>query len=175
MSLNFKFHILKEQELPLLTEWLNKPHLQKWWRAEKVNLNKVREKYLPRIFEEDTAKPFLAFLNEKPIGYIQYYFASKGDPNWWPDNPGNGVIGIDQFIADSDNLDLGFGTTMILQFLRFLKKTIDITEIRVDPAPNNLRAIRCYEKVGFVKKEFIKTPDGPALMMILDKVSIRNL
>jgi hypothetical protein len=35
----------------------------------------VPEKYLPRIIEDDAAKPFTAFLDEEPIGYIQYYLA----------------------------------------------------------------------------------------------------
>jgi hypothetical protein len=35
----------------------------------------VHKKYLPRIIEDDAVKPFNAFLNEEPIGYIQYYLA----------------------------------------------------------------------------------------------------
>ena len=60
-KLHFAFHPLTEQDLPLLTEWLNRPHLHEWWRFGKVHLTEVREKYLPRIFDEDSAKPFLFF------------------------------------------------------------------------------------------------------------------
>ena len=50
-----------------------------------------------------------------------------------------------------------------------------VKEIRVDPHPDNLRAIGCYAKVGFKKIGAITTPDGPAIMMTLKrKLSIEN-
>jgi aminoglycoside 6'-N-acetyltransferase len=36
----------------------------------------------------------------------------------------------------------------------------------IDPDPTNARAIRAYEKAGFVKDRFVDTPDGPALLMV---------
>ncbi|HSM07403.1 MAG TPA: hypothetical protein VLA33_00110 [Gemmatimonadota bacterium] len=36
-----------------------------------------------------------------------------------------------------------------------------------DPHPDNARAIRCYEKVGFKRAGEIVTPDGRALLMRL--------
>jgi len=173
-NLLFKFQPLNESDLPILADWLNRKHLQEWWRSGEITLDKVREKYLPRIFEKDAARPFIAYLDGKPFGYIQYYWASEGDPNWWPDKPAPGVIGIDQFIADESQLDKGFGTAMIWQFIRFLLTELDISEVRVDPHPDNLRAIRCYENVGFRKAGQFQTPDGPAVMMVLKKDFLPN-
>lgn len=166
-NLHFNFMPLAESDLPILADWLNRSHLQEWWRSGEITLDKVREKYLPRISRKDDARPFIAYLEEKPLGYIQYYWAAAGDPNWWLDKPGPEVIGIDQFIGDESQLDKGFGTAMISQFIRFLLTDLNISEVRVDPRPDNLRAIRCYEKVGFQKAGRIQTPDGPALMMAL--------
>lgn len=163
------FRPLTEADLPLLLEWLNRPHLQEWWRSEETSLEEVREKYLPRIAGDDAARPFLAYLDGKPIGYIQYYLAHAGDPNWWPDEPGPGVLGIDQFLADGEALGQGLGTAMISQFSGLLMEMPGVTEIRVDPRPDNLRAIRCYTKVGFRERGRITTPDGPALMMVLKR------
>ena len=42
-------------------------------------------------------------------------------------------------------------------------------ENRPDPAPTNLRAIRCYEKAGFRRLRTIVTPDGPAEYMVRDR------
>jgi len=44
-----------------------------------------------------------------------------------------------------------------------------VTKIQTDPAPHNHRAIRCYEKVGFVQQKVITTPDGPAVYMVLTR------
>lgn len=38
--------------------------------------------------------------------------------------------------------------------------------IQADPAPSNLRSIRCYEKAGFVQDKVITTPEGPAVYML---------
>lgn len=170
-NIQFEFFPLKESDLPLLTEWLNRPHLQKWWRAEKITQERVRKKYLPRIFNKDSAKPYLSYLGKIPTGYIQYYSVSESKTNWWPDNPGAGVLGIDVFLANQKDLDRGYGTVMVSQFVEFLFMNPNIREIRIDPRPDNLRAIRCYEKAGFKKIRNITNPDGPALMMKLDKKS----
>lgn len=39
-------------------------------------------------------------------------------------------------------------------------------EEETDPSPDNPRAIRCYEKAGFVQQDVIATPDGPAVYMV---------
>lgn len=172
MKHRFEFLHLTEDDLPMLFKWLNRPHLIKWWGRE-VSLDQVREKYLSRIEDKEAAKPFIVKMNDKPIGYIQYYNAGEGNPDWWSDKPGTDVLGIDQFIADEENLNKGIGTSMISGFIKLLFEDKHVTEIRVDPRPDNLRAIRCYEKVGFQKIKTIITPDGLALMMVLKRNKIQ--
>lgn len=167
-SPRFTFRPLTEEDLPLLREWLNWPHLQEWWREGEVSLDGLREKYLPRIAGADAARPFVALLDGEPAGYIQVYDASAG-PEWWPHRPGPGVVGIDQFLADGDRLGRGLGTAMVSAFVARLLEDPAVTEVRVDPRPDNPRAIRCYRKVGFRAVGSITTPDGPALMMVFDR------
>lgn len=164
----FRFRPLGEADLPLLHAWLNRPHLLRWW-APAISLEEVRAKYLPRIGGRDAARPYVAELEGEPTGYIQYYLASEGAEDWWPDRPGPGVLGIDQFLADGDRLGQGLGTAMVSEFVSHLFADPEVTEIRVDPRPDNARAIRCYEKVGFRAVRPITTPDGPALMMVLER------
>jgi len=38
----------------------------------------------------------------------------------------------------------------------------------VDPDPDNVRAIRAYEKAGFVRDRLVDTPDGISLLMVRD-------
>lgn len=45
----------------------------------------------------------------------------------------------------------------------------DGTKIQTDPAPDNFRAIRCYEKAGFRRVGPIVTPDGPAMYMVRER------
>lgn len=146
LTFNIDFRQIKESDLHLLTDWLNRPHLQKWWKDKKITLETVREKYLPRIYQKHSAKPFIVTLNKTPIGFIQYYDVSAGDPNWWPDHHGEGVFGLDQFIGDEKRLNQGVGSAMIKEFIKFLRKQMAVNEIRMDSHPNNYRAIRCYKK-----------------------------
>lgn len=46
---------------------------------------------------------------------------------------------------------------------------LHITEVQTDPDPSNLRAIRCYEKVGFRGVDETVTSDGPALLMRIER------
>jgi aminoglycoside 6'-N-acetyltransferase len=38
----------------------------------------------------------------------------------------------------------------------------------LDPEPENARAIRAYEKAGFVRNRLVDTPNGIALLMVRD-------
>ncbi len=163
---HFDFRPMSAADLPLLLEWLQRPHLQDWWHGE-TSLKDVRRNYLPAQEDFDTARPYIVYLNGDPVGYIQYYRVAEGKQEWWPDKPGAGVLGIDQFLADENQLNRGIGTAMITQFTRLLMKDFRIQEIRVDPHPDNIRAIRAFQKAGFREVGPITTPDGPALMMIL--------
>ncbi|WP_348522340.1 hypothetical protein [Bosea sp. CS1GBMeth4] len=40
----------------------------------------------------------------------------------------------------------------------------------IDPDPENLAAIRAYEKAGFTTLDIRETGDGPALIMIQEPV-----
>lgn len=158
------FRPLREEDLPRLCEWLRRPHLQRWWRQGSVDLAEIRDEYLPPIAGADDAHPFLALIAEEPVGYIQWYDACLG-PDWWPADPPPGVRGIDQFLAAEDRLGQGWGRAMIGAFLQRLWADPTVTEVWVDPRPDNARAIACYRALGFRPRGEITTPDGPALWM----------
>ena len=84
------------------------------------------------------------------------------------------MLGIDQFLADEADLGRGIGTALVRRFTERLFADPAITEVRVDPRPDNPRARRCYEKVGFRSRGPITTPDGPAVWMVLPRPAIRQ-
>jgi RimJ/RimL family protein N-acetyltransferase len=71
--------------------------------------------------------------------------------------------------SSCEKLNGGLGTQMIRAFVSMLFEDPAVTRIQVDPEPHNARAIRCYAKVGFRAARDAVTPDGPALLMYLDK------
>jgi aminoglycoside 6'-N-acetyltransferase-1b len=162
------FQRLTEENLPTLAEWLRRPHVADWWDSCR-SLEEVRVKYLPRLANESAVVPYFAYLDGLPIGYIQSYVAVAAGDGWWPDEHDPGVRGIDQFLAESQRLGQGIGTRMVIAFVELLFSDPGVTRIQADPAPSNARAIRCYEKAGFRSIGPITTPDGPAILMVIDR------
>lgn len=99
-------------------------------------------------------------------GFIQSYTPSAfHDDGWWLDEHDPSVRGIDQYLANANQLGQGLGSSMMRAFVAKLFKDPSVTRIQADPDPTNGRAIRAYEKAGFRAHGQIVTPDGPALLM----------
>ena len=60
---------------------------------------------------------FLAYLGADPIGYIQVYRVMGADPEWWTEETDPGARGIDQFLANAEQLGQGLGSSMVRQFV----------------------------------------------------------
>ncbi len=161
----FAFKPLQDTDLNLLCNWLNEPHVKEWW-DDKLTNEEIKSKYKKRI-GDSIVVPFIVLLNDKPIGFIQYYQADKVGDGWWPDAI-EGTIGIDQFIGEKDLINRGIGTKMIRAFIEYLYLKSNVNKIITDVDPKNVRAIRCYEKVGFKFVKEIMTPDGLAYLMVMD-------
>lgn len=162
---------MTEQDLPLLHEWLNRPHIVEWWGGEdaRPTLEDVYAQYLPRILLQNRVTPYIAMLDRVPIGYAQSYVALGSGDGWWEAETDPGVRGIDQSLADPQLLGKGLGTQMVRALVERLFSDPEVTKIQTDPSPANLRAIRCYQKAGFRIVRQIVTPDGPAIYMVQDR------
>ncbi|OJY46265.1 MAG: hypothetical protein BGO90_03295 [Legionella sp. 40-6] len=162
LARQFVFRPLTKTDLNLLCQWFAKPHVREWW-TDALTPDEINEKYGNRI-GGTVVCPYIACLAEKPIAFIQYYWASKVGEGWWPDED-TSTVGIDQFIGEETLLNQGYGTALIQQFIAFLGQNSGIKKIITEVDPNNLRAKRCYEKVGFQTVGIIDTPDGRAIKL----------
>jgi RimJ/RimL family protein N-acetyltransferase len=166
--IHFKFKKITEKDLPILLEWFAEPHVQKWWPTPEKD--ELLEKFLQRIRSKDTFG-YIIFLDNVPIGYIQYYYIDRSNKkagSWLPSLPET-TIGTDQFIGDLKYIGKGYGTLFMKQFIDELQKIEPlITTIIVDPNPENAAAIRCYEKVGFVSVGIYEVPGDKHLLMRYD-------
>jgi RimJ/RimL family protein N-acetyltransferase len=160
----FQFELLTERRLPLLAEWLARPHVAEYW-GEPSSTDELWADYLAPEREDSSTEAFIVLFGSQPVGFVQVYRVAGCSGGWWPDERDPGARGIDQFLADEGALNQGLGTAMIRAFLTRLFASSDVTTIQTDPDPDNARAIRAYEKAGFVKDEVVDTPDGKALLM----------
>jgi RimJ/RimL family protein N-acetyltransferase len=171
-NLQFTFTKLTENDLPLLLKWFKEPHVAQWWPIPE-DQESFFTQFLEKIRSTNTF-PYLVLMNNKPIGYIQYYYI---DPlslqnAWLPSLPEN-TIGTDQFIGEVHYTNKGYGCRFIKEFIIYVvtHEIREIPAVIVDPHPHNKAAIRCYEKGGFVAIGTYETPEGPALLMRYDIVS----
>lgn len=151
----FKFRELNSKDYPLMLRWLSENHVKEWWDDGDDTLEKVALHYgVP----DDNVRRYILIEEkegvEKGIGYFQYYFA-----------PGD-EIGIDQFIGEKDYLGKGIGEKAIRLFAELIKRKHNPTSIILDPSPENKRAVRCYEKVGFEHYETRKNGNGELVYMM---------
>ena len=159
----FTFERFEENHLFLLRQWLNAEHIKDFWQ-ESDDDEKLKIKFLDELPRQGVL-PFVIAKDHKPIGYIQYYDATKVGGGWWEEEP-NGTFGIDLMIGSSEHHGRGFGPTIIKEFVGFVRqREPSLRSITIDPEPKNHRAIRAFEKAGFVKESEIETPDGTALLM----------
>lgn len=160
--------LMTEQDLPMLHDWLNRPHIVEWWGGEEARptLAEVQQEYLPSALAKESVTPYIAMLDNEPMGYAQSYVALGSGNGWWEEETDPGVRGIDQSLADPSQLGKGLGTKLVRALVEMLFNDPEVTKIQTDPSPDNLRAIRCYEKAGFVPQQTINTPDGPAVYMV---------
>ena len=147
---------MTEDDLPLVREWLLRPHVRRWWDEEGDPTYPEAEikGRLAAIRHEDPTDHFVMEIDGRPVGDIQSY-RIQDHPDWRAqigiDEP---AFGIDVYIGEPDLIGRGVGPALIAAFLRdvaFPRYSVDLCVL--DPTRSNTSAIRAYEKVGFV---FIK-------------------
>jgi RimJ/RimL family protein N-acetyltransferase len=162
------FRQLTLSDLPMLREWLQRPHVAQWWGAL-PSMAEMREDVGPMTLPGARDQAFIASVDGRDIGYIQSYTVKDSGGGWWTDEQDPGARGIDQFLANADELGRGLGTRMVRAFVERLFSDAAVTRVQTDPDPQNPRAIRCYEKAGFRVWKEVETPDGPALLMLCER------
>lgn len=169
--MSVQLRLMTKLDLPMLHDWLNRAHVLHWWGGDdaRPSLDEVRAHYLPRVIAPENVTPYIAELDGRPIGYAQSYVAAGSGDGWWEQITDPGVRGIDQFLANGAELGRGLGSAMVGALVDRLLADPAVSLIQTDPDPSNARAIRCYEKVGFVGQGEILTPDGAALYMTLSR------
>lgn len=133
----------------------DKKYFSKWWRDKA--LLKLTSGILERISDEEIKKYFLSMVknkidyhfmmvaNKRTIGQISL---AKRNNDWYETQ----II-----IGDKKYWSKGYGTKAIELLIKKVKK-LGILKIYLEVRPSNVRAIRAYEKSGFIKYKIKKYP-----------------
>lgn len=140
------------KDYDLLADWMGRPHWQDWWGDVETELGYVRD----MVEGRDPTRAFLFLLDRRPAGYIQSWQVSDNlvEPwiskaPWLVDVPPDSV-GVDLSVGVEADLGKGLGIAALKAFVRKLAAE-GRRNIIIDPDAANARAIRAYEKAGFVR------------------------
>jgi aminoglycoside 6'-N-acetyltransferase len=171
------FMPLAYKHFPLLLTWLQTPHVKEWYDTD-MNWTSVTiaEKYESYVhgykIHEGIKKPihaYIIYLDDHPIGYIQYYnaydFPRDGNMMLETSELPPQLAAIDLYIGEKDYIGKGLGSRIINSFLQeYVWPHFDACF--VDPATANRAAIHVYEKAGF---RIVKTVAHGTTWMLKEK------
>lgn len=139
------------QHLPLWQQWSEKPHVKNAWFIDGYEtVDIIHEKIKGNGYDYS----FIFSLDNRAIGYIvacdlyAYRTICKEPKGLFTREP-PGTFCMDLFIGDETYLDKGYGAAIVRAFIDYIFAHFDANRILIDPAADNKRAIRCYEKAGF--------------------------
>lgn len=152
------FEPLNESHFSLLLKWLEAPHVKTWWDQDiSYTIDLVKEKFGKHIHGVVLSKnsnnktyAYIICVNKEMIGYIQAYNAHDfAHENGLDLSVISGSIcGVDLFIGDSNFLHRGWGARILNEFEKQIL-TSHFDWCLIDPAKDNLSAIKAFTKAGF--------------------------
>jgi aminoglycoside 6'-N-acetyltransferase len=140
----------REEDLPLIQKWMSDPRVLQYFggRDDAHDEAKVRA-----IYEEDTVDQRCVFsFDGERIGYIQFCPMERGAFGF-PQH--ERVWGMDLYIGEPAFWNRGIGTQLVRAGAEQLFAQGYADRVTIDPEAWNTRAVRCYEKAGFVKRRLM--------------------
>ncbi|HEV2128835.1 MAG TPA: GNAT family N-acetyltransferase [Thermomicrobiales bacterium] len=157
------FRPLVDADLPAMKRWLEDPDVAWWYQAGSTAVEALREHYRDEIAGTSRTRAFIIGLDGRDAGYIQCY-AIDDEPKYAQQiKVDPGAVGIDLFIGESWARNRGYGRQVLRAFLAqivFVKMGAEVAIIA--PEPGNTRAVRSYERAGFVGWKIVYVVDKDA-------------
>lgn len=148
---------LAPDDAELLMKWLSDPALLEYYEGR--DRPHTMAMVLEHFYEEaGTRKITRAIVRYKSqdVGYIQFYPVDDDEKAeyGYTDYKGK-VYGMDQFIGETAFWNQGVGTQLVGETVKYLTCSKQADMIVMDPQCWNHRALRVYEKLGFVRKKLL--------------------
>ncbi|GAB4393506.1 MAG: hypothetical protein Tsb005_12090 [Gammaproteobacteria bacterium] len=159
--MNITFKPLCENDFTILLAWLQSPHIKKWWDQDVgYTMDLVKEKYQIYIHgynqigdQQKTIYASIIYVDDTPIGYIQYYNAYDFLRDGYElKNLPKSLAAINMFVGKEKGLDEDISLEALELFLYdhiYQKFNFAFVELKAE----NLEAISFYEKANFKKHD----------------------
>ncbi|WP_440069540.1 GNAT family N-acetyltransferase [Streptosporangium sp. OZ121] len=157
---------LKKQDFPLLREWLEQPHVARWWNHE-TSAEAVARDFGPAVKGEEPSEDLLVFLDGRPLGLVQRMMLADYPEYVAELTPivavPEGAMSIDYLIGDPQQVGRGLGPRMIRDIIqRTWVEVPTATCVLVPVSAANRASWRALEKAGLGRvAEGDLEPDNP--------------
>lgn len=145
---------VNEEDLPRLLEILREPEVARHWSQPDDDFDRHELLSGDDADGAESSTTFVIEVNAETIGWIAGWEKLHRDYRH---------AGIDLFLS-TDRQGQGFGPEAIRLVCRFLFEERRHHRITIDPAADNVHAIRAYERVGFkrvgVMRQYERGSDG---------------
>lgn len=143
----------------LLYNWCKNPNVYEYFEQRILNYNEIVNKYKSRISLNSNIVVMIIEYNNIPIGIIQYSKIDNKKKIEYDIEKSLLTYEIDIFIGISKYYNKGIGTNTLRFLTKYLFENLNADCLVLVPQSKNIRAIKCYEKVGYIKFKEIKKLD----------------
>lgn len=105
---------------------------------------------------------FNVLINENSLRWSYLFYEGKIIGAIWleKEHPSLPVATLGIFIAEKDLRSQGIGTQAIKSYLKLHKKELGLQEVILHVRKDNIRAMTCYEKCGFITEKQFENAKG---------------
>ncbi|OAB47136.1 GNAT family N-acetyltransferase [Paenibacillus antarcticus] len=147
---------LRSEDSTLLHKWLSDPVVLEYYegRDHPHDIALINKHFYEN--REGITSCIIQYKG-KEIGYIQFYLIDEEEKEIYGYVEFDGKIyGMDQFIGEVEFWNKGIGSRVIKEMRNYLISNKEAKIIVMDPQAWNTRALRVYEKNGFIKKKLLE-------------------
>ena len=138
---------LQERDLPTCVEWMADYDVTRWLAnvGEPPTLAEEQEWYDRRRADPDSVMWAIETAEGRLVGNIELRLTPTAR---------RAEMGI--VVGDKAEWSKGYGTTTVRLVLRYAFKELELNRVELTTDEENHRAIRCYEKCGFVREGLLR-------------------
>ena len=132
---NLHLKALANTDIDLLTTWLNKEYIIKWYNDPNEWLEEVNERHSTYSW----INHFIVMDGDIPIGFCQYYdcYDANDMEDWYEVKESGDTFSIDYLIGDESYLGKGYGKAIIKLLTETIWQKEQVKQIIVQPDENN--------------------------------------
>ena len=148
---NITLREINDSDIALLTEWLNKDYILKWYENPADWLNEVNG----RNGEFRWIHHFIAMAEDTPVGFCQYYdcYDANDMETWYDVTKRGDTFSIDYLIGDERYLGKGYGKATVQRLTETIWEKEQATQIIVQPDADNHASNHVLTANGYVYDE----------------------